>query len=393
MKTKSLLKKFQIKMHKFVAKKKCSVKAIHSLRVDCRKILSLLTKDTPLYTKLKKIIKLTNTIRDMDVFLDYYLASLPKEYGAKLELDTMHAHINKRRKKKLSKLYAHLKSFEMPKKMEVKHRERNTLPALSSEVPSLNQAQLHPYRIQIKRRLYTELNSQFIDEKKVNILKEIKDILGSINDNFNGLERIKAYSIDEKLFEQISAYTERENLKLFQEFKKLDSQYKEEQNVKRLYIIRHAKSSWKDDSLEDFERPLNKRGNADAPRMGKRLKARGVLPDSIISSPAQRAKTTAEFIAKELDCSEKIVLKKEMYESARNELDSLLKELEDTHKIVFLVGHNPELNMLAQMYVGFEENIVTCGIVTIEFTCDTWAEIHTDNARLIGFEYPKDDLN
>lgn len=68
--------------------------------------------------------------------------------------------------------------------------------------------------------------------------------------------------------------------------------------MKKVYLIRHAKSSWKDFSLDDFERPLNKRGKSDAPLMGAKLHDKKVVPDTILSSPAVRAKTTAEIIAK-----------------------------------------------------------------------------------------------
>ena len=71
--------------------------------------------------------------------------------------------------------------------------------------------------------------------------------------------------------------------------------------MKRLYLIRHAKSSWKDSSLDDFERPLNKRGRRDAPFMGKRLYRHHVRPDLVISSPAKRAISTSQLIAKEID--------------------------------------------------------------------------------------------
>ncbi|MDP2894669.1 MAG: histidine phosphatase family protein, partial [Sulfurimonas sp.] len=75
--------------------------------------------------------------------------------------------------------------------------------------------------------------------------------------------------------------------------------------MKKLYIIRHAKSSRSDETLEDFERPLNKRGKENAPMMGERLKEKGIMPGIIISSPAKRAKTTAEVIAKEIGYKKK----------------------------------------------------------------------------------------
>ena len=159
--------------------------------------------------------------------------------------------------------------------------------------------------------------------------------------------------------------------------------------MKKLYIIRHAKSSWKDMTLDDFDRPLNKRGKHDAPLMGSILKNKDILPDMIISSPALRAKTTAEIIAKKVNYSKDIVFDKNIYEASSNRLHKILKKTDDKHTTLCIFGHNPGLNILAEDYVGFNENIVTCGIVEIEFNCDRWAEISSKNARLISFDYPK----
>lgn len=392
MKTKSFLsklQKLQTKIDKFVSKKKRDVQSVHLLRTACRELLSLLDKDSLLYSKLKKIIKLTNKIRDIDVFFNYYLQSLPKKYRAKLNLEKIEASTNKSRKKKLSKLYSYLKLFNIPEHIERKDEQTDLSIGPLGETPPLNKPQLHTYRIEIKQRLYIEKNTHPADEQKIKTLTTIKDILGNINDNFNGLKRAESYVIDKKIFKKIREYTENENRKLFKEFKKLDKKYKEELNMKRLYIIRHAKSSWKDDSLDDFERPLSKRGKANAPMMGRRLKERGAHPDIIISSPALRAKTTAELIAKELGYSKEIMFKAEMYESSSEQLHSILREIDDVNETVFLLGHNPELNMLAQMYVEFEENIVTCGIVAIEFKSEKWVDISKENATFLYFDYPK----
>jgi phosphohistidine phosphatase len=159
--------------------------------------------------------------------------------------------------------------------------------------------------------------------------------------------------------------------------------------MKKLYIIRHAKSSWKDLMLNDFERPLNKRGEKDAPFMGKLLKQKGVFPDAILSSPAARAKTTALKIAKEINFSKEIIYERKIYEASATTLISVVKSIDDKYKVVFLFGHNPGLNMLAESIIGFHENIPTCGIVEVEFDCKKWSKISSKNAKLISFEYPK----
>ncbi len=159
--------------------------------------------------------------------------------------------------------------------------------------------------------------------------------------------------------------------------------------MKKLYIIRHAKSSWKDVALEDFERGLSKRGKANAPMMGERLKKKGVMPDIILSSPAKRAKETAEIIAKEIGYKKKVLFNEEIYEASVATLCDILRALSNKNKTVFLVGHNPSLNDLAHYYVSHEANIPTCGIVEIGFYCDAWAEIEPKNAKLLLFDYPK----
>lgn len=159
--------------------------------------------------------------------------------------------------------------------------------------------------------------------------------------------------------------------------------------MKKLFLIRHAKSSWKDDSLSDFERPLNKRGKSNAPFMGDKLKDANILPDIIISSPAIRAKSTAEIIAKKLKYSKKIVYQKEIYEIGESAINKILKKLDDKNSVAFLFGHNPDLNILAEEYGGFDENIPTCGVVELSFDCERWRDISSQNAKFISFDYPK----
>ncbi|MEA3553214.1 MAG: histidine phosphatase family protein [Campylobacterota bacterium] len=159
--------------------------------------------------------------------------------------------------------------------------------------------------------------------------------------------------------------------------------------MKQLYIIRHAKSSWKNLSLDDFDRGLNKRGALNAPFMGLKLKEAGVLPDIIISSPALRAKITAKVIAKKTKYKKDIIFDKNIYESTVNNLHKIVTSIDDKNNIAFLFGHNPTLNMLVEDYIDFYDNIPTCGIVKIEFNCNSWKEINGSNASFISFDCPK----
>ncbi len=159
--------------------------------------------------------------------------------------------------------------------------------------------------------------------------------------------------------------------------------------MKKVYLIRHAKSSWKDFSLDDFERPLSKRGKSDAPLMGAKLHDKKVVPDTILSSPAVRAKTTAEIIAKKIGFEKEIVYKKDIYKASATTLHQILTKIADKKSIVFLFGHNPSLNELAESYIHFNENIPTCAVVEIAFDCNSWEDISAENARLVSFDYPK----
>jgi phosphohistidine phosphatase len=159
--------------------------------------------------------------------------------------------------------------------------------------------------------------------------------------------------------------------------------------MKRLYMIRHAKSSWNNMSLDDFARPLNKRGKNNAPMMGRRLREKGVIPDLIISSSAKRAKKTAKLIARELASEIKMEFDDNLYDVLPSELHSKIRSIKNRYNTVFLIGHNPELNMLAQDLVDFDDNIVTCGMLEIEFDCERWIEVDKSNASLISYDYPK----
>ena len=159
--------------------------------------------------------------------------------------------------------------------------------------------------------------------------------------------------------------------------------------MKKLYIIRHAKSSWKDTALDDFNRPLSKRGRKDAPFMAKKLKQKGVMPDVIISSPATRAKTTAELIAKELNFKKQIIYDTTLYEANTNKIFDAIVKIDESNSIVFLIGHNPSLNMFVEILVNFRENIPTCGIIELEVDCELFKDFSATCTKLLSFDFPK----
>lgn len=159
--------------------------------------------------------------------------------------------------------------------------------------------------------------------------------------------------------------------------------------MKKLFIIRHAKSSWDDTSLDDYSRPLNERGLKNAPFMGKLLKEKNVRPDIIIASPATRAMQTAQIIADELDFKKAITPNPYIYDAYVTTLQEAVSYIYDDNDIAFVVGHNPGVSALAYMYCGMKENLPTCAIVEIDFNCDSWMDVSKENARLVSYEYPK----
>src|SRR5438128_6747757 len=138
--------------------------------------------------------------------------------------------------------------------------------------------------------------------------------------------------------------------------------------MKTLFLIRHAKSSWGDTALPDKDRPLGDRGKRDAPKMGKRLAERDVKPDLILSSPAMRALTTAEIIAKKLDYKlEDILVDDRLYASKADDLLSVIQKLGDKLERVMVFGHNPEVTELAHRLSSEITHMPTCAVVEFTF--------------------------
>lgn len=160
---------------------------------------------------------------------------------------------------------------------------------------------------------------------------------------------------------------------------------------KLLYLIRHAKSDWSVNGQKDFDRELNSRGYNDAPRMGRKLYDLNVKPDIIISSPAARAKLTAELIAEQIKYeTDKIIFEEEIYEASVRTLLAVINTIDDQFASAAIFGHNPGLTYLAEYLtkktIG---NIPTCGVVEISFKLDSWKEISGDLGKMNWFIYPK----
>ena len=161
--------------------------------------------------------------------------------------------------------------------------------------------------------------------------------------------------------------------------------------MKTLCLVRHAKSSWEDTALDDYDRPLNERGKKDARLMGNILQQQHILPDLMLSSPAKRAFSTAKKIAKAIGYNkENIQTDKKIYHAGLEQLLAIIQALPASEHSVMLVGHNPGLtdlsNLLCRKHI---DNIPTCGVVCIEFDIETWNLVMPESGRFIFFDYPK----
>ncbi|ERM83161.1 hypothetical protein P872_17600 [Rhodonellum psychrophilum GCM71 = DSM 17998] len=162
--------------------------------------------------------------------------------------------------------------------------------------------------------------------------------------------------------------------------------------MKKLVIIRHAKSSWESPYLDDHSRPLAERGLRDAPKMAKRLKKKDIIPDAMLSSDAERAKNTALITAEILDFPKaKIHFTSRLFHSLADTIFDEIKKTENKVQTLFLFGHNPGLNDLIEKFGGKIDNLPTCGQFGLTFDVNSWKEISPQNAKLWFFDFPKND--
>ncbi len=161
--------------------------------------------------------------------------------------------------------------------------------------------------------------------------------------------------------------------------------------MKKIYILRHAKSSWKDSSLSDFDRPLNERGKRNAPMMGIKMAELNIVPDLVLSSSANRAYTTASIVAEKLDYpKDRIERRRDLYLASSHSILKIINSADNKHESLMIVGHNPGLTELANDLGAFQvSNMPTCALVALEFAVDDWHAVHWGVGKNILFEYPK----
>jgi phosphohistidine phosphatase len=160
--------------------------------------------------------------------------------------------------------------------------------------------------------------------------------------------------------------------------------------MKNLLIIRHAKSSWEDPYLDDHQRPLSPRGLKDIPTISRKLTTKGVHLEWIISSDADRAKSTALLLAQSLGPpAAELVFSRDLYHASAQRLLDQIRKAPDHYQNIGIVGHNPGMNELIWMFSGEIDNLPTAGIYGITFSAESWKEVSPGNSSFWFFDFPK----
>jgi phosphohistidine phosphatase len=145
--------------------------------------------------------------------------------------------------------------------------------------------------------------------------------------------------------------------------------------VKLLSILRHAKSSWKDSSLDDHDRPLNKRGLRDAPRVGELLLEKDLVPDTILSSTARRARETALAVATAARFPDEVRFTRDLYLADPGAYLEALRLLPKSCGHAMVVGHNPGIEQLVALVAGTPEPMPTAALVVVELALESWKDL------------------
>jgi phosphohistidine phosphatase len=162
--------------------------------------------------------------------------------------------------------------------------------------------------------------------------------------------------------------------------------------IKRLTLLRHAKTELARPGQEDWDRSLEPRGEKDAPEMGRRLRERKMKPDKIVTSPAVRALATATIVARELHfTASKVVQDERLYLASPKALKAVVQELGEDAKHLMIVGHNPGLTEFADQLSQERsiDNMPTCAIYTLEFDIADWSELEWATGVNAELDYPK----
>jgi phosphohistidine phosphatase len=159
--------------------------------------------------------------------------------------------------------------------------------------------------------------------------------------------------------------------------------------MRTLYLLRHAKSSWKDASLADFERPLKKRGREAAEAMGRFLASKKVNLSILISSPSIRTRQTTEIVQREAKLGVEPQFDQRIYEASLSTLVQIVSEIPDDKKAAMLVGHNPGMEELLAFLTREHRQVPTGALARISID-SSWKEAGRSSGKLEWFVTPKD---
>ena len=161
--------------------------------------------------------------------------------------------------------------------------------------------------------------------------------------------------------------------------------------MKSLTLLRHAKSSWNSAAASDHDRPLNKRGERDAPLMGERIKAKDIRPSLIVSSPATRAWTTAKIVADIINYPREFLQRDDrLYMANVTSIMDVIEDQDSGFNHIMIVAHNPGLTAFANYLVpDITPNLPTCGVVSVTMDSDEWELRTSPDTTLALFDYPK----
>ncbi len=161
--------------------------------------------------------------------------------------------------------------------------------------------------------------------------------------------------------------------------------------MKILLLLRHAKSSWRDEALSDFDRPLNERGKKAAHAIGRYIRKHKMMPDLVLSSPAVRARETTGIITTTAKLTAEIRYDQRIYEADPPRLVQVLSQIENNFCSVLLVGHNPGIEELISLLTGSSQHMPTAALAKIRLEgADDWSEISQAKAILELTIKPKD---
>ena len=157
-----------------------------------------------------------------------------------------------------------------------------------------------------------------------------------------------------------------------------------------LYLLRHAKSSWKDASMRDFDRPLKGRGRDAAKQIGKRLASEKSQPVLVVCSPAARTRETAEIVLKHSNLNVDVNFVQRIYEASLRDLLQVVSEIPDDKEVVMMIGHNPGFEELVAYLSGEHRRMPTCTLAKIKLDAGSWKDIKAGEGTLASFITPKE---